>query len=65
MLLKMTVQAEWCVYFLLSDALKQEIHLKEVQLQKEKEIMLARYDRNQFFSHLYVLFLICLFSNLI
>ncbi|XP_078369470.1 uncharacterized protein LOC144653369 isoform X2 [Oculina patagonica] len=25
-----------------SDALKQEIHLKEVQLQKEKEIMLAR-----------------------
>ena len=30
----------------LREALKSQIHLKEVQLQKEKEIMLARCDKN-------------------
>ena len=30
------------------EALKAQIHLKEVQLQKEKEMIMARFDRNQF-----------------
>ena len=38
------------IFLFFREAIKAQIHLKEVQLQKEKEMILARYGRNQLTS---------------